>query len=90
MVGLVGGDVAFVAVGRLRHRQQPARLSVHVCDVAASEWLELLVVVSSSPEPVTVIVCSIRLGIGRWIGGSRSSGSRPRIGVVCRVGRWGV
>jgi hypothetical protein len=51
---LVGGDVAFVALGRLRHGFQSARLSVHVCHVADSEWLELLVMVSSSSEHVTV------------------------------------
>ncbi len=51
---MVGGDVAFVAVGRLRHRLKPTRLSVYVCHVAGCEWLELLVMVSSSSEDVTV------------------------------------
>jgi hypothetical protein len=51
---LVGGDVAFVALGHLRHRLQPTGVSVHVCHVADSEWLELLVLVSSSSEHVTV------------------------------------
>ena len=90
MVGLVGGDGAFVAVGHLRHRLESAGVPVHVCDVASGEWLELLVVVSSSPEPVTVIVCSIRLEIGRWTGDILGSGSRPHSGDVCRVGRWEV
>jgi hypothetical protein len=53
-VGLVGGDVAFVAVGFVCGGVGSARVSVHVWDVAASEWLELLVMVSSSSEHVTV------------------------------------
>jgi hypothetical protein len=53
-VGLVGGDVAFVAVGFVCGGVGSAWLSVHVCHVADSEWLELLVMVSSSSEHVTV------------------------------------
>ena len=51
---MVGGDVAFVAVGFVCGSVGSARLSVHVCHVADSEWLELLVMVSSSSEHVTV------------------------------------
>jgi predicted DNA repair protein MutK len=45
VVGLVGGDVAFVAVDVLRLGVRPTRLLVHVWDVAAGERLELLVMV---------------------------------------------
>jgi hypothetical protein len=47
-VGLVGGDVAFVAVDVLRARVGPTGLFVHVWDVAAGERLELLDMVAEA------------------------------------------
>jgi hypothetical protein len=47
-VGLVGGDVAFVAVDVLRPAIRPTGVPVHVWDVAAGERLELLVMVSEA------------------------------------------
>jgi hypothetical protein len=74
VVGLVGGDVAFVAVGFVCGGVESARVPVHVRDVAAGEWLELLVMVSSSPKRVTVEAaaadlissgCAVR-GVGKF------------------------
>ena len=54
LVGLAGDPVSFVAVGFVCGPVRSAMVSFHVWDVAAGEWLELLVMVSSSLSPVTV------------------------------------